>query len=196
MVSMLALELPISKEELERIFAEKVKESIGEITEEIKKLREQVEIAGMNWYNFPKAVNWDIETIKLPRAPLVLSPNQKYLLKTTKDLASPRGWIWAATLTANSKYAGFIIRYKGPKGRVVEFDYSLEDLYLQGLVTPVPGAWCVTRWNEPTAPEYAGALFPSFALPYQPDGTFYVQNKSSTDNVTIYYFVATLYEIF
>lgn len=170
--------------------------ALRQVYEELRAIKQQLQFAGVNWIRFPKDTEWDVQTITLPTAPLVLPPKKKVLIATDKDLVSPYGWIFAGTMTANSRYAGIQISYRGPKGRQVTWDLSIEDLYNQGLTTPAPGSWTVTRWAEATPPEYAIVLPSSFYVPYQPEGMFYVQNKSNTDTVTIYSLLITLIAIF
>jgi len=146
---------------------------------------------------FPLTKNWDIQVLKLPEEPKVLTAKEALLIAEDKDLLSPKGWVYAAVLTANSPDAGILIRYLTPRSsRVQTWDLSIRDLYSQGLVNLAsPGLWAVTRWGEAVAPEYAAILSPSFLVPYQPKGAFYVQNKG-TASITVYFLNVTLIPLF
>jgi hypothetical protein len=183
------------------ITPEDLLKTLEKINSEVKGIRRQLALAGVNWLRFPKDTEWDVQVLRLPTKPLTLPPGGKKLIATEKDLISPYGWVFAAYLASNSPYAGILIEFKGPKGRrqyiPCEGGGTIGELYLQGMVGVfTPGAWAVTRYGETVAPEYAAILTPSFFVPYQPEFVYYVINKSTTSPIVVYDLTTTLIAIF
>ena len=148
---------------------------------------------------FPLTDLWDVQVLPPPGRftfPLSLKAGQRLLMWSDMDLLSPRGWIYAASMTSNKPDTGFRLEYMSPKGRRAVWELTFRDLYNQGLVGTVsPGAWAVTRWESASPPEYAAVLFPSYMVPYQPQGTFHLVNKGAED-ATIYSLIVTLINLF
>lgn len=147
---------------------------------------------------FPLTDLWDVQNLPPPGRftfPLTIKAGEKLLMWTDEDLNSPKGWVYAASLATNKPKVGVRLEYESPRGRRVIWEQTVEDLYSQGLLHPCPGAWIVTRWGAAEPPEYVAILFPSFLVPYQPQGSFYLFSKE-TEDATVYSLLVTLINLF
>jgi hypothetical protein len=148
---------------------------------------------------FPLTRQWDVQNLPPPGRftfPMTLHAGDRILMWTDEDLLSPRGWVYAASVTANKPDVGIRLEYTSPRGRRVVWEVTARDMYNQGLIgVACPGMWGLTRWAEATPPEYVAVLYPSLIVPYQPKGGFYLINRGAED-ATVYSLIVTLINLF